>query len=490
MAKYAGSKSVQKSDDFLQEVSRALAAVMEAKDPCLKEHSERVANLCANFCEQFNLFDEQKIKEIYFAALLHDIGLIGIPLDILKRSPNFTDHEKILVKRHPVSGEKILSYITCLEEILPIVRHHHEAFNGSGYPDGLRADEIPLGARILSLFNDYDVLVSPGFGRRALAMTDALEKISSGASGRYDKKLTIDVVRFIKATAGRPESYWLKKEAASMKALFTEILQKFKKGKLRPPVMPQVVRELQQAIRRTTSTHDKLAAIIEKEPVISLRLISVANSPVYRGVQQIRSVRAAIPRLGVKETLNVVMAIAHRGLYQTDRVRYKILMDKLWVHSLASAYGARLLARKLKFEDPDKHFLMGLVHDIGKILLLKAFTDAVQNKILDLEIIKDNIQEAHLGFGAALLKRWGFDKQFVNVITDHEGPAFSPETPREILVVNLANMITRNLDCSLFGGGVDFAELESAQLLAMDSDAIAAVSEEVATIIREVAHLF
>ena len=112
--------------------------------------------------------------------------------------------------------------------------------------------------------------------------------------------------------------------------------------------MPHVVRDVQSVIKRVDSTAEDVAAVIERDPVISLRLLSVSNSPVYRGIQEIRNIKEAIPRMGLKETLNLIIAIANKSMYETDQVQFRILMDKLWVHSLACAYGSKLIAEHFK----------------------------------------------------------------------------------------------------------------------------------------------
>jgi HD-like signal output (HDOD) protein len=254
--------------------------------------------------------------------------------------------------------------------------------------------------------------------------------------------------------------------------------------------MPQVVREMQTVIKQPKSSPEELAQVIEKDPTISLKLISVANSPVYRGITEIRNVKNAIPRLGLKETLNIVLAIANKNLYETENVKYKILMDKLWVHALACAYGSKLIARTLKLDDLEKYFLMGLTHDIGKILLLKAFSDASKAHTLDIEAIEANIQEAHIGLGSMLLKRWGFNAEFINVITHHEDAEFSPDTVKEVLVVHLSNMLTRKIGFSLINEEIDFAELQSAQILKLEPEQIDIIGEEIESVISDVAHLF
>jgi len=476
--------------DLILEVVRTLVALLEEKDPFLKKHSERVANNSANFCEEYKIAAAEDFETIYLAGLLHDIGIIAVPIDILNRSDPLSEAEMVRIKRHPVSGERVLSNFSYLKEILPMVRHHHEAFDGSGYPDGIEGEKIPLGARIIGLFNHFDNLVFPRFSEKEISLEEALDDINSKAGKQFDGKLINNFMTFIEANSGNSEDYMLKKETASMRTIFTGILQKFQAGKINPPVMPQVVRDIQQVVKRPKSTAEEMAQVIEKDPVISLRLISVSNSPVYRGVSEIKNVKSALPRLGLKETLNIVLAIANKSLYSTDNVQFRILMDKLWVHSLACAYGSKLIAQQLKLADSEKYFLMGLTHDIGKILLLKAFTEVSKERNLNLNAVTANIQEAHLSLGGLLLKRWGFDEEFINVLTHHEDKQLSPDAEKEILVVHLANMLTRQIGFSLFDGEIDFAELDSAQILKLEPETIDDIGEKIKEIISDVAHLF
>jgi putative nucleotidyltransferase with HDIG domain len=165
-------------------------------------------------------------------------------------------------------------------------------------------------------------------------------------------------------------------------------------------------------------------------------------------------------------------------------------MDKLWVHSLASAYGAKLIAEHLKLAEPENYFLMGLVHDIGKNLLLKAFTSIFKEKKINFDVIQANIQQGHLSIGAVLLHRWGFDDIFIKIVSQHEKDGLSPETEKEILVVHLTNMLTRNIGFSLFTDAVELSELESAKLLEIDSQKLDEIGAEIRLIVQDVAHLF
>jgi len=490
MAKPAFPKNEADFKEVVFNVAKTLVALIEEKDPFLRKHSERVASNCANFCEEYKIVGQEDIETIYFAGLLHDIGIVAIPINLLHKTEPLTDEEMIQIKKHPVSGEKVLSNLNFLENILPLVRHHHEAFDGTGYPDSLKGDNIPRGARVLGLFNYLDNLVFPRTADKALSLEDALVEINGKAGQLFDQDLIQNFITFTEAHAGKSDDYMQKREADTMRGVFAEILGKFKAGKINPPVMPQVVREMQTVIKQPTSTPEQLAHVIEKDPTISLRLISVSNSAVYRGITEIRNVKNAIPRLGLKETLNIVMAIANKNLYESKNVKFKILMDRLWVHALACAYGSKLIAQTLKLDDLEKYFLMGLIHDIGKILLLNAFSEVSRGQSLRMDAIQTNIQEAHIGLGSMLLKRWGFDAEFINVINHHEDVEFSPDTVKEILVVHLANMLTRQIGFSLFEEEVDFAELQSATILKLEPEKMEGIGEEVKNIISDVAHLF
>jgi HD-GYP domain-containing protein (c-di-GMP phosphodiesterase class II) len=470
MAEIGIPKNEAEFKEVVFAVAKTLVALIEEKDPYLRKHSERVASNCANFCEEFKIVGKEDIEAIYFAGLLHDIGIVAIPIDFLHRTDPLSDEDLILLKKHPVIGEKVLSNLIFLEDVLPMVRHHHEAMDGSGYPDGLKKDDIPAGARVLGLFNYLDHLIFPRSSETAMSIEDALVDITGKAGQQFDQDLIQNFTTFVESNLGKSSDCLGKKQTSTIRTLFAEILDKFKSGKIYPPVMPRVMREMQSVIKQPKSTPEELAQVIERDPTISLRLISVANSPAYRGITE--------------------LAIANKSLYETDNIKFKILMDKLWVHALACAYGSKLIAQTLKLADKEKCFLMGLTHDIGKILLLKTFTDASKVPSLSMDAVEANLQEAHIGLGSMLLKRWGFDAEFINVISHHEDEEYSPDTVKEILVVNLSNILTRQIGFSLFEEEVDFTEVQSAQILKLEPDKVEAIGEEVKTIISDVAHLF
>lgn len=487
------AKGGDESRELTLEFVNTLLAVLEEKHPYLRQHCERVANYCTHFCEKFNLLAPKEIDSIYFACLLHDFGLLFSPAEAVNAGEGEADSTKADLKKHPVLTEKLLSGMSLLTQCLPLIRHHHEAWDGSGYPDGRKGEDIPLGARMIALFDHFDWLTSPPFPRQGVDNVTALEEIIQLSGKRFDGTLVDQFAQFIETTSGVSKEYIQakKKETVNIKEIFTQILQKFTSGKIVPPVMPQIVHELQKIIEKPNATADQLASAVEKEPVIALRLISISNSPAYRGMKDIRTVRQAIPRLGLKETLSVVMAIANKSLYETKNPYYRFLMDKLWSHSLATAYGAKLIAQHLKLNEIDVYFLMGLTHDIGKTFLVKAFSEEEKVKNLDMKLVITAIQEAHLGISSVMLKRWGFNETFIRAVSLHEKNEFDPAVSKECLVVNLANMLTRTIGQSLLEGSApDPANIRSAQLLGLQPDDVKMLGEETLALVKELAHLF
>lgn len=151
---------------------RALAKILDARDPDTKNHSRRVAEEAANLAKKLGLSEEEVVK-IRLAGELHDIGRVIIPDKILKKPGPLSATEFKVVKKHPETGFELLKSIRAFGDILPAVRYHHEHFNGKGYPQGLKGEEIPLMARIMAVADMYDALTSPRSHRGKLSHEEA-----------------------------------------------------------------------------------------------------------------------------------------------------------------------------------------------------------------------------------------------------------------------------------------------------------------------------
>jgi len=276
-------------------------------------------------------------------------------------------------------------------------------------------------------------------------------------------------------------------EEWTVRKMIATTVESFKAGEIHLPSMPQVVQEIQNIMNNPTSGVAELTQIIEKDASISVKLVATANSPVYRGVDKIQSVNMAIARIGLKECQGIVSAIANKALYETKNKQFKKLLDKLWEHSLACAYGARIISKKVPPQDEEKGFLSGLIHDIGSVLLLKSLGEIVSPKTtFDETDLINSIYEVHTSFGAYLLEKWEFTQDFVRIAKLHEWTKFDLKTEKDVLIANLADNLAHKIGYGFFDKDeIDLAGLHSTKLLQIKTVALDEIGEELKTIMAE-----
>lgn len=172
---------------------KALANSIDAKDPYTRGHSERVAFISRWIAEKFvekGILKNQDVHEIYLAGLLHDIGKVGVNELVLRKHGKLSSHEIERIKAHPLIGADILSAIKQMRRIVPGVLHHHERIDGSGYPDGLTGEQIPLMARIVGLADAFDAMTSKRTYRDAMTAAQTLAEIDKNLGSQFDKQVT------------------------------------------------------------------------------------------------------------------------------------------------------------------------------------------------------------------------------------------------------------------------------------------------------------
>ena len=200
--------AAQNTERFVEAESRVLGIAwtlveaLEAKDPYIKEHLKAVSGLALRIGSEISLPGEQ-MEALASGALLHDVGKIGIPDRILQKSGRLTEDEYAEIKRHPVLGVSILTPATELASALPVVKHHHERFDGKGYPDGLRGEGIPLIARIVSVADAFDSMIRArpyGYG---ISRKAALREIEENSGTQFDPRIVSVLVEIIYAPGDR-----------------------------------------------------------------------------------------------------------------------------------------------------------------------------------------------------------------------------------------------------------------------------------------------
>ncbi len=184
--------------DVLQETIRALVTTLEGKDSYTWGHSNRVAELARLTAWRMGL-GTANCERIYTAGLLHDVGKLGIPDTVLNKADRLSRSEYNLIRLHPVIGFEIVQRVRSLAEVAPAVLYHHEAIDGSGYPDGLVDQEIPLDARILGVADAFDAMTSARSYRSGMAVERAEAILRDGAGRQWDREC---VQAFFAATDG------------------------------------------------------------------------------------------------------------------------------------------------------------------------------------------------------------------------------------------------------------------------------------------------
>lgn len=172
----------------------ALTVALDAKDPQARHHSERVARYAYALGEKLGM-DREALDRLTAAALLHDIGVLGIPDALLRRTDELMPHELDVMREHAVIGERILE-ASGLRDIAPWVRHHHERIDGSGYPDGLIGDAIPIESRIIAVVEALETITANRYarsGRRA----NAIDELDANKGTQFDARITDALVELI-----------------------------------------------------------------------------------------------------------------------------------------------------------------------------------------------------------------------------------------------------------------------------------------------------
>jgi len=183
-------RHIERNKSLFTETTRALAAAIDAKDHYTHGHTSRVTKICLDLARKLKSLgveeiDDSFIEDLNIAALLHDIGKIGVPEEILNKNSPLTEEERRKLNEHPVIGASIIQPIQDIQRIIAGVKYHHERFDGKGYPEGLREEQIPLIAAIIAVADSYDAMITQRPYRLALSKSQALEEIKRCTSTQF-----------------------------------------------------------------------------------------------------------------------------------------------------------------------------------------------------------------------------------------------------------------------------------------------------------------
>lgn len=186
--------------DFLE----VLAETIETKDPSIHGHSRRVSFYANALAGRAGVSDADR-QRVRIGAFLHDLGKVGVPSDLLLREGTLSAAERRIVQQHPVIGERLVKPLGLNASLVHAIRHHHEWWNGRGYPDRLAGDAIPYAARIVSIADAYDAMTTDRPYRRALPRDVVLDELVAGAGVQFDPELAQEFVSLLESHDGAAE---------------------------------------------------------------------------------------------------------------------------------------------------------------------------------------------------------------------------------------------------------------------------------------------
>ena len=230
--------------------------------------------------------------------------------------------------------------------------------------------------------------------------------------------------------------------------LMEEIISRFKKGDVNLPTLPEINSKFNDLIKQGANLNE-VADFLRKDAAITSKLINVANSALYRGIEKTSRLEDAITKLGLGKTRQYVEIIANRSSYTSVNKRFLNLVEDLWEHSLATAYGAEFILNQLRLKTDVDIFALGLTHDIGKLILIQVIGELeVKGKSrgkYDQKQILSTLKTYHGKFGAVLLNRWGFSQEFKDVSMYHDHMSKVENPSHEFLCVHFANLVSSSL---------------------------------------------
>ena len=182
-------------EDIYLEVLSALVEAIEAKDHSTRGHSERMVKFVSYVAKNMGM-TKQELKDLEMAATLHDVGKIGIDKSVFLKPGKLTPEEYEIIKKHSTIGANIISRVSFLKGAAEYVKHHHERWDGNGYPDKLKGNDIPLGSRILAVVDSFDAMMSERPYKKAMTLSEAFVELKKNSGAQFDAKVVEEFLKY------------------------------------------------------------------------------------------------------------------------------------------------------------------------------------------------------------------------------------------------------------------------------------------------------
>ncbi|PYS84338.1 MAG: hypothetical protein DMF67_05640 [Acidobacteria bacterium] len=389
-------------------VVRSITDALEAKDEHVYGHARRVGGYAVATGRRMRL-DTATLEQLALASVLHDIGRIGTPDAVLLKPTPLTEEERACMQAHSERGARMLAGVPEMEDVAAAVRHHHEHWDGSGYPEGLAGEQIPLASRIILVADAYDAMTSPRPFRDAFDHETAIARLKEGAGTHFDPEVVrafcdleaLAVIHAGIAEAARGHAPWLT-SSLPVNAGFLSAAD--------------------------------LAGQVMCEPALAACVLREANAG---GTGPTADLGEACARLGEDRLRSHASQTCGHNPSGSDDGRFK-------EHSLRCAVAARLLAEQTGVIAPADAYALGLLHDIGELLLCSLFPEQMENLIwldeearLEREVAAFGVDHAQVG--QWVLEAFGLPRTLGALVQTHHD-AMRTNLPAALLL-HMANVI-------------------------------------------------
>ncbi|MBI3014778.1 MAG: HDOD domain-containing protein [Candidatus Tectomicrobia bacterium] len=270
---------------------------------------------------------------------------------------------------------------------------------------------------------------------------------------------------------------------------YEEIAFRLTTGEISIPSLPQISIKFREMVNRGASAQE-ITNLLKHDAAISSAIIKISNSAYYRGMSKNTTLEQAISRLGINVTKAQVELVASKALYVTDNAEYTQVVRNLWEHSLSCAYASQVLAEIVRLKNPEEAFTMGLLHDIGKLGLLKIISELESNRKLENKVQSKELVEMldtyHCEFGTTLLKSWRFPDEYLQVTKYHGNLEEADPASKGLIIVHFANLLVKSMGYGQAKqAATDLENTASNRFLKLNSESIETAKKKVGELMAE-----